>query len=171
MLRILEIGAGTGKNVYYYPPGSQVTAIDLSPRMLSRAVKRTEGVEDVSIELLVGDARKLSFDDSVFDAVVGSFILTVLEDPLVAIQEIKRVCKPGAVLLLLEFTRSDNKQIAVFQDMVAPLAHAAYRAHIKRDLVALVRRSGYQVISVEAVGDGFVKILHAACRRDKSGVN
>ena len=38
--RVLEIGVGTGKNMRWYPPGVSVVAVDFSPRMLARAVRR-----------------------------------------------------------------------------------------------------------------------------------
>ncbi len=40
--RILEVGVGTGKNLPYYPYGVEVTAIDISPRMLKRARRRAD---------------------------------------------------------------------------------------------------------------------------------
>ncbi len=46
--RILEVGVGTGKNMPYYPSQAQVTAIDLSEKMLAQARKRAQqlGLED-----------------------------------------------------------------------------------------------------------------------------
>jgi len=159
--KILEIGVGTGKNIRFYPPGGQVTAIDLSPKMLERAAKRATARQDIPIELLTMDVSELAFADGTFDAVVGSFILTVLADPLKALREIKRVCKPGGTLLLLEFTRSDNKLVALVQDLVTPLTYAIYKAHLNRDLITLVQRSGYQITSAEAIGNGMVTLIQA----------
>ncbi len=42
--RVLEVGVGTGKNLSFYPPGAQMTAIDLSDRMLARARWRAAGL-------------------------------------------------------------------------------------------------------------------------------
>ncbi len=158
---ILEIGVGTGKNIPFYPSGSQVTAIDLSPKMLETAVRRATTRQDVSVRLLEMDVNALSLDDHSFDAVVGSFILMVLPDPLRALQEIARVCKPGAMLRLLEFTRSDNKLAALMQNLLTPVNLAVYGAHLNRELVKLVESSGFREVTAEAVGDGVVKIIQA----------
>ncbi len=159
--RILEIGVGTGKNMQFYPPGAQVTAIDISSKMLKEAAARTTGRPDIVVDLLAMDVNELAFDAALFDAVVGSFILMVVPDPLKALQEVKRVCKPGSKLFLLEFTRSDNRLVAFLQDLVTPLTHAVYRAHANRDIAMLVQSNGFRIIKIEEVGDGIVKIIQA----------
>lgn len=159
--RILEIGVGTGKNIYFYPPGAHVIAVDISSKMLEKAVIRTTSRPDVQIELLTMNVSELTFDADVFDAVVGSFILTVLPDPLKVLQEVKRVCKPDGKLLLLEFTRSNNQLISFLQDLVTPLTHAVYRAHLNREILKMIERSGFQIVTTEQVGNGFVKLIRA----------
>ena len=42
--RVLEVGVGTGRNLSFYPPGAQMTAIDLSDRILARARQRAASV-------------------------------------------------------------------------------------------------------------------------------
>ncbi len=159
--RILEIGVGTGKNMYLYPAGAQVTAIDISPKMLEKATARAASRPDITIELLTMDVSELTFDAALFDAVVGSFILMVVPDPLKVLQEIKRVCKPGSKLFLLEFTRSDNRLVAFLQNMVTPLTYAVYRAHVNRDIVMLVQSSGFKITKIEDVRGGIAKIIQA----------
>lgn len=159
--RILEIGVGTGKNIPFYPEGAQVTAVDISPRMLEKAAARAATRQDVSIELRTMSVHQLSFEDGTFDAVAGSFVFTVLDDPLTGLQEIKRVCRSGDMLHLLEFTQSDNRLVALMQDLLTPLNRAIYRARMNRDIVGLVRRSGFQAVAVEAVGDGIVRCIRA----------
>jgi len=159
--RILEIGVGTGKNISFYPAGAQVTAVDISPRMLEKATEKAAARQDVSIELNTMSVHQLSFEDGTFDAVAGSFVFTVLDDPLAGLQEIKRVCRSGGMLHLLEFTQSDNRLVALVLDLLTPLNRAIYQARMNRDIVGLVRRSGFQVVATEAVGDGIVRCIRA----------
>src|SRR5262249_24094806 len=49
--RILEAGIGTGRNFPFYPPGSEVVGIDLSPAMLTRAERRRSMAATVSTDL------------------------------------------------------------------------------------------------------------------------
>lgn len=159
--RTLEIGAGTGKNIRYYPSGNHVTAIDISSRMLERAVERATNRQEVSVELLTMSVVNMSFADDVFDVVVGSFIVTVLPDPLKALQAIKRVCKSGGTLLLLEFVRSDNALVAFLQDLATLFTHSVYRAHVNRDIARFAETAGFQAITSKKVGDGIVSIIRA----------
>lgn len=158
---ILEIGVGTGKNIHFYPPGAQVTGIDISSKMLEKAAARATRRPDIHLELLRMDVSKLVFDAAVFDTVIGSFILMVVPEPLKALQEVKRVCKPGGKLLLLEFTRSGNRLVAFMQDLVTPLTRAVYCAQVNRDMLTLVESSGFQITAIEKVADGVVEIIQA----------
>lgn len=160
--RILEIGVGTGKNIGNYPPEAQVTAIDISAQMLEKAAARSTVRQDVSIELMVMDVRELNFNSGTFDSVVGSFVLTVLADPLPALKEIKRVLKPGGELILLDFVRSRHKTIALLQDLCAPLTLAVYQAHINRDPARIIERSGFQITLAKGMSGDVVRLFRAA---------
>ena len=138
-----------------------MTAIDISSKMLERASRRVVTRQDVSIELLLMDVTSLSFAADVFDVVIGSFVLTVLPDPFQALEAIKRVCKPGATLLLLELTRSDKELVAALQNLVTPFTHAVYGAYVNRDIVRLVESAGFPTIATEDVSDGIVNIIRA----------
>lgn len=159
--RILEVGVGTGKNIPFYPSGAQTTAIDISPRMLEKARARANQRHDVTVELLKADLNDLTFEDNSFDAVVGSFILMVLPDPLKALKEIKRVCQPHGKIFFLEFTRSDSKIAAFFQDLLTPLTRAVYHAYLNRDIVGLIQRSGFRVTDGVRMSNGIVELIEA----------
>ncbi len=159
--RMLEVGIGTGKNIPFYPSGAQTTAIDISPRMIEKARARANQRHDVTVELLKADLNDLTFEDNSFDIVVGSFILMVLPDPLKVLKEIKRVCQPHGKIFFLEFTRSDNKIVAFFQDLLTPLTRAVYHAYLNRDIVELIRRSGFRVTENGRMSDGIVALIEA----------
>jgi ubiquinone/menaquinone biosynthesis C-methylase UbiE len=104
--RLLDAGVGTGRNFPFYPPGSNVVGIDLSPAMLSRAARRVR-LSAASIELKQMDVTNLDFPDGSFDAAVSSFLFCVLPDELQvrALRELGRVVKPGGVIRMLEYVR------------------------------------------------------------------
>ena len=76
--RALEVGAGTGKNLPYYPEGALVVATDLSPGMLERAAEKA-GDRPRGVRFVVTDAEDLAFRDGVFDAVVTSFVFCTVQ--------------------------------------------------------------------------------------------
>jgi ubiquinone/menaquinone biosynthesis C-methylase UbiE len=158
---ILEVGVGTGKNIRFYPPGARVMEVDISPRMLLRAAKRAITRWDVCIEFLKTDLTGLPFDDNTFDAVVGTFVLMVMPDPLAALREMQRVGKPGSQFFFLEFTRSRNRLVASLQDMLSPLTRAVYHASLNRPIATVVENSGLKVVNIERVGGGLAGIIQA----------
>lgn len=92
--RVLELGAGTGKNLPYYPPSAEITAIDISPRMLERAHRRARRLA-MTVDLRVADAQELPFPDESFDTIVTTFVFCSIPDPARALAEARRVLRPG----------------------------------------------------------------------------
>jgi ubiquinone/menaquinone biosynthesis C-methylase UbiE len=96
----LDIGTGTGQlAVYLARAGFSVTGIDLSPRMISLA-RRYALAQDLKIDYQTGDAEKLEFEDNRFDVVVSRNLLWTLPHPGKALEEWRRVMKPGGVLVV-----------------------------------------------------------------------
>lgn len=112
---ILEVGAGTGRNLGYYPGNSTIGKVvlsDSSDKMLIRAKEKIARMSDSEREryqLLVADAAKLKqFEDNTFDTVVDTFGLCSFDNPVAVLKELQRVCKPDGKILLLEHGRSKS---------------------------------------------------------------
>src|SRR5438552_12501123 len=94
--RILDAGVGTGRNFPFYPLGSEVVGIDLSPGMLARAERRRP-LATASVVLRQMDVTRLDFPDRSFDAAVATFLFCTLPDDLqvAGMRELGCVVKPG----------------------------------------------------------------------------
>jgi ubiquinone/menaquinone biosynthesis C-methylase UbiE len=114
--RVLEVGAGTGYNLPYYPAGvSDLTITDGMAGMLRRAEKRAaEAGRQVTVT--TASVESLPFEDAAFDTVVGSLLLCSVGDQDQALAEIRRVLKPDGQYLFLEHVRSDDPKVARSQD-------------------------------------------------------
>jgi ubiquinone/menaquinone biosynthesis C-methylase UbiE len=75
--RLLDAGVGTGRNFPFYPPGSTVVGIDISPAMLARAERRRKSAA-AEVELRQMDVTRLDFADQTFDGAVATFLFCVL---------------------------------------------------------------------------------------------
>jgi len=101
--RLLDAGVGTGRNFPFYPPGTTVVGIDISPAMLARAERRRKSAA-AEIELRQMDVTRLDFADQTFDGAVATFLFCVLPDQLQVpgLKELGRVeggraCSPVGV--------------------------------------------------------------------------
>jgi phosphatidylethanolamine/phosphatidyl-N-methylethanolamine N-methyltransferase len=99
--RILEVGAGTAINAPLYPRHCRVTAIDISPAMLERARARLRRLGLTHVELLEQDAAMLPFRDDSFDHVYAPYVMSVVPDPVRVAREMRRVCRPGGRIVIL----------------------------------------------------------------------
>ena len=113
--KILEVACGTGSNLPFFPVGSEVTAVDLSPRMLE--VARENATQNgLNVNFAVMDAEHLEIPDGSFDTVLSTLSTCTFPNPLKALQEIQRVCRPNGLILLLEHGHSSLPWLAKYQD-------------------------------------------------------
>ena len=143
---ILEVACGTGQNFPFFDPRSRITAVDLSPKMLEIA-HRTAAKHGLNVSLAVMDAEKLEFQDGSFDTVVSTLSTCTFPDPVKALQEIKRVCRPNGLILLLEHGHSSVPWLANYQDR-HEYQHYESNAGCRwnQDPLDLVRSAGIQVM-------------------------
>jgi len=120
--KVLEVGVGTGLSLPCYPDRISVVGIDISPHMLARANQRifSEGLRNCSLSLM--DAQNMSFVDGFFDKVAAMYIASVVPNPQDMVSEMKRVCKPGGDLLIVNHFSNCNRLIRAFETILSPLA-------------------------------------------------
>ena len=113
--KILEVACGTGQNFPLFAPNSEVTAVDLSPKMLE--IARENAIKHgLNVNLAVMDAEHLEFPDGNFDTVVSTLSTCTFPDAVKALQEMKRVCRTDGLILLLEHGHSNVSWLARYQD-------------------------------------------------------
>ncbi|MDR7069568.1 phosphatidylethanolamine/phosphatidyl-N-methylethanolamine N-methyltransferase [Pseudoxanthomonas japonensis] len=100
-MRVLEVGVGTGLTLKLYPEATHITGIDLSAEMLEHARLRATSLPKHCITLEVMDAEKMQFEDNAFDCVTVPYVLSVTPNPDQLTTEIRRVCRPGGHILIV----------------------------------------------------------------------
>jgi demethylmenaquinone methyltransferase/2-methoxy-6-polyprenyl-1,4-benzoquinol methylase len=145
--KVLDVGIGTGKNIPYYPNNCEVVGVDISNMMLSHAKEKAAHKDNISLFQM--DAEKLGFKDDSFDYVITTFVLCSIPDPVAALKEMKRVCKPDGMLINLEHMKSENRIIAFVEELFNPLTVAMTGVNINRETVENVRKAGLNVVEVQ----------------------
>lgn len=107
--RVLEAGVGTGLALPTYDRRHLVHGIDLSPDMLQRARRRAARRRLANVEALQEmDAGHLAMADATFDAVVASYLMTVVPEPGRVMSEFARVTRPGGLIVVISHFASEN---------------------------------------------------------------
>ncbi len=119
--RVLEVGIGTGLNLPLYPPAARLTGIDLSQEMLDKAVERVQQLAMPNVTLKVMDATTMDFADNEFDKALATYVISAVPDPEAVLREMRRVVRPGGVIVILNHFRSEKRAIGRLEDFVAPL--------------------------------------------------
>ncbi len=157
---VLELAAGTGRNLPYYGDDVRLTAIELSPAMLGVARGRAERLGRPA-DLRVGDAEALDFPDERFDTVVATLALCSIPDDRRAVAEARRVLRPGGRLVLLEHVRSPVDAVRAVQRLLDPLFIRFECDHLLREPLDHVRAESLEVESCQRFKWGLVERLVA----------
>lgn len=121
--KVLDVACGTGTNFRYLPETVELVGIDISPDMLANAEDQLIDLgRDGTLKEM--DAQNLEFADDSFDAVISALSTCTFPDPVAALQEMDRVCKPEGTIRLIEHGRSDVGAIARFQEWRADAHYA-----------------------------------------------
>ena len=121
--RILEVGVGTGLSLPLYPPGVYVTGIDISREMLARArVRKARLHLDRVTALRLMDAESMQFPDDSFDKVVAMYVVSVAPHPARLVSEMRRVCRPGGELFIVNHFQHANPVVGGLERLIAPLS-------------------------------------------------
>jgi len=157
---VLELAAGTLRNLPHYPDGVSITAVELSPEMLAIGRQRAEELER-DADLRVGDVQALDFDDQSFDTVVCTLGLCTIPDPRKAVAEAHRVLRPGGKLLLLEHVRSPALPVRTIERLLDPLAVRFAADHLTREPLEHLEAEGFEVQRLERSKWGIVERVAA----------
>ena len=158
--RVLELAAGTARNLPFYPAEVQLTGIELSPEMLAIGRRRAEELGHEA-DLQLGDAQALEFPDESFDTVTCTLGFCTIPDTRGAAAEALRVLRPGGQLLMLEHVRSPVRIVRGGQRLLEPLAVRFEADHLLREPLDYLPEVGFKIDEVQRSKWGIVERLRA----------
>ncbi|MGW5052053.1 class I SAM-dependent methyltransferase [Actinokineospora sp. NPDC004072] len=157
---VLEVAVGTGRNLPHYPPGVRLTGVDFSPAMLAIAAERARA-SSLQVDLREADAQALPFPDGSFDTVVCTLGLCGFPDERAAIAEMRRVLRPGGLLLLLDHVGSHHRPIRFAQWLLEQVTKRMIGDYQTRRPLPLVEAAGLRVERSQRLKAGTVERLAA----------
>jgi ubiquinone/menaquinone biosynthesis C-methylase UbiE len=158
--RVLDVACGTGTNLQYLPESVEYRGIDVSPEMLTRAEDRFDRLKRGET-LLEMDAQDLEFDANSFDTVISSMSTCMFPEPVAALNQMNRVCKPDGTVLLLEHGRSSNGLLARVQDWRADDRYRKMGCRWNQEPLAVVSPSELEVPDATTGMFGMITAIEA----------
>ena len=147
--RVLEIGVGTGRSFAHYPDVDELVGVEPSEPMLRRARQRAAELGR-HMTLVEAPAEALPFEDGSFDTVVSLAVLCTVDDQSRALQEVRRVLRPGGTFVFLEHVRSPDPKLARRQDLLdRPWGWVAGGCHPNRRTLETIEAAGFDLVEVE----------------------
>lgn len=152
--RVLEIGIGTGLNIPFYDSVRIGSVVGIDPSgPMHRLARRRGKTSAVALELFVVPAERMPFADNYFDSAVCTYTLCSVSDPSAALNEIRRVLKPGGRLLFSEHGLSPEKHVAKWQSRLQPYwEKVSGGCHLDRNIPLLLEGSGFAA----RISEGYV---------------
>jgi ubiquinone/menaquinone biosynthesis C-methylase UbiE len=157
--KILFMALGTGLDIPTFPPGQDITAIDISPKMLEQAQPRIAAY-DGRIHAEVMDVHEMPFAEGTFDQVYTSCTFCSVPNPVKGLEALKRVLKPGGKLFMFEHTGSRYLPFKPMMDLMTLFSQRLGPA-MNRKTVDNVKKAGFRVTEVENIFLDVVKTIKA----------
>lgn len=144
---VLEIGAGTGANVPFYPKDLHHLVLAEPDAHMRKKLEAQVVSRGADVELASASAMALPFPDASFDTVVSTLVLCTVADETRALAELHRVLRPGGKLLFLEHVAAeDNPGRLAWQRRVEPVwSWLAEGCHVTRRTGQAIRDAGFVV--------------------------
>lgn len=143
---VVEIGFGTGLNLPHLPESvTRIRAVDPMKQGARLARSRLEATS-VAVEMAGLDGQSLPFEDHSADAVLSTWTLCSIPDAIAALDEVRRVLRPGGSLHFVEHGAAPDANVRKWQDRLNPLQQRiACGCNLNRDIPALLTAAGLHV--------------------------
>jgi ubiquinone/menaquinone biosynthesis C-methylase UbiE len=158
--RTLEIGAGTGANIAYYPDGVDELILAEPFEPMRHRLEHRLRESGRSASTLDASAEALPLGDESLDTVVSTLVLCTVDFPDRALGEVARVLRTDGQLLFIEHVRSHSPRVARWQDrLVTPWRHFAAGCRCNRDTIASIAAAGFTIEHEDMHWDGVPPIV------------
>jgi len=151
--RILEIGMGSGINIPYYNPEKveKVWGLEPSEGMRRKAQPRVDAAP-FDLEWLGLPGEEIPLDDNSADTIVLTYTLCTIPDWRAAVDQMRRVLKPGGKLLFSEHGKAPDEAVLKWQNRINPLwMKMAGGCQLNRDIPKLLREGGFNIKQLDSM--------------------
>ena len=151
--RVLEVGMGTGLNLEFYDPNKvdMVFGLEPAPDMVKRAKPLAEKMP-FDVEFIDLPGEEIPLDDNSVDTVLLTYTLCTIPETLKAMQNMRRVLKPGGKLIFSEHGRAPDAAVAKWQDRLNGVwGKIAGGCNMNRAIPTLIEEGGFNITDLDQI--------------------
>lgn len=163
--KVVEIGFGTGHNLPYLPPKvTHLRAVEPS-RLSVRLARKRMAASDVAVEVVGLDGQLLPMADNSADAVLCTWSLCTILDPVAAVREMRRVLKPAGQLRFVEHGLAPDETVRRWQGRLNRIQRrVGGGCNLNRDIPAIITSGGMTINQLDTYyGKGEPRPYSAMC--------
>ena len=109
-----------------------------------------QDLDRAGIDLRLMDARELSYPDATFDHVLAPYVISVVPEPAKVMAEIRRVCKPGGTVMVVNRFRSSNRLLGSLEGLLSTVSQwIGFRLDVP--LSTVLGTAGLELVKLERV--------------------
>ncbi|MEM7359592.1 MAG: class I SAM-dependent methyltransferase [Pseudomonadota bacterium] len=154
--RVLEVGMGSGLNLAHYNPDQVEFVWGLEPNDgMRRKAQKNLDASPLEVKWLGLPSEEISLDDDSADTVLLTYTLCSIEGWLQALHEMRRVLKPGGVLLFCEHGLSPDTGVRKWQQRINPVWRVLTAGcNLTREVPGCLAQGGF---AVDRLDSGYIK--------------
>jgi SAM-dependent methyltransferase len=147
---VIEIGFGSGLNVPFYPPAiTRVAAVEPADTAWKLANKHLAATT-IQVQRSGLDGQSLPLADHSYDAALSTWTLCTIPDVAIALQELRRVLKPGGTLHFVEHGLAPDEGVRRWQYRLEPVQKRVFGGcHLTRPIVDLLTTAGFTITELD----------------------
>jgi ubiquinone/menaquinone biosynthesis C-methylase UbiE len=150
--RVLEVGMGPGLNLPFYDRSNVelIWGLEPSEGMRRKAAAALEAT-DLDVRWLDVPSEEIPLDDRSVDTVVLTYTLCTIPDWQRALEQMRRVLKPGGQLLFSEHGEAPDESVRRWQHRIDPVwTRLAGGCHITRPIPRMIESAGFEFVDIES---------------------
>ena len=161
---VLEIGTGTGIFALGIAKSAKyVEAVDFSPHMIAKARRKCQQQGVANVRFSLQDVCALRYNAQLFDAAIVCNTLHIMPQPEKALEEIKRVLKPGGLCIAPTYLHAQNAKTAVVSRIMTLTGFRAYHRWTQQSYCRFLESNGFEIAHAELLRASF-PIVFCCCR-------
>jgi demethylmenaquinone methyltransferase/2-methoxy-6-polyprenyl-1,4-benzoquinol methylase len=154
--KTLDIAAGTGNNIAFYPINSTVTLIDKSFQMLKKAKKKADNQDrDLNLKFVRTSLELLPFEDKQFDTILSIDVFCSVKQPEKVLAELHRVLKDDGQIIFAEHMRTENILMDGYLAFITLFTYLFASSSMIRPTDKHIRHSDFVILEYEVLKGSF----------------